>query len=160
MDLFSRKIVGWAARPTIHRELVIEAIARAVKSRHPRNTLTHSDQGTQHGSDAGRRFCKANHLEPSMSRRANCWDNTVAESCFGSLKKERIKKRIYSDRETTTLDLAKYIDDSIVRYDVTAILAASVRTDLKPCIASGNEVFTKSWYLQCSIQIGLSVIVS
>jgi putative transposase len=111
MDLFSRKIVGWAVRPTIHSELVLEAVAKAVKSRRPRNTLIHSDQGTQYGSDAWRRFCKANHLEPSMSRRANCWDNAVAESFFGSLKKERIKKRIYSDRETATHDLAEYIDE-------------------------------------------------
>ncbi len=45
-----------------------------------------------------------------MSRRGNCWDNAVAESFFSSLKKERIKKRIYSDRETAALDLAEYID--------------------------------------------------
>jgi len=111
MDLFSRKIAGWAVRPTIHRELVIDSIAKAVQSRRPRNTLIHSDQGTQYGSDAWRRFCKTNHIEPSMSRRANCWDNAVAESFFSSLKKERIKKRIYTDRETATLDLAEYIDD-------------------------------------------------
>jgi putative transposase len=110
MDLFSRKIVGWAVRPTIHRESVLDAIAKAVRSRRSRNTLIHSDQGTQYGSDAWRRFCKANHLEPSMSRRGNCWDNAVAESFFSTLKKERIKKRIYADRETAALDLAEYID--------------------------------------------------
>ncbi|TAN29538.1 MAG: IS3 family transposase [Castellaniella sp.] len=111
IDLFSKKVVGWAARPTIHRELVLDAIANAVRSRRPRNTLIHSDQGTQYGSDAWRCFCKANHLEPSMSRRGNCWDNAVAESFFSSLKKERIKKRIYADQETALLDLAEYIDD-------------------------------------------------
>ncbi len=110
MDLFSRKIVGWAVRPTIHRELVLEVIAQAVRNRHPRNALIHSDQSTQYGSDAWRRFCKANHLDSSMSRRGNCWDNAVAESSFSSLKKERIKKRIYADRETAALDLAEYID--------------------------------------------------
>lgn len=46
-----------------------------------------------------------------MSRRGNCWDNAVAESFFSSLKKERIKKRIYADRETATLDLVEYIDN-------------------------------------------------
>jgi putative transposase len=110
MDLFSRKVIGWAVKPTIHRELVLEAITKAIRSRRPRKTLIHSDQGTQYGSDAWRRFCKANHLEPSMSRRANCWDNAVAESFFSSLKKERIKKRIYADRETATLDVAEYIE--------------------------------------------------
>jgi len=67
MDLFSRKIVGWAAKPTIHRELVLEAIMKAVRSRQPRKALIHSDQGTQYGSDAWQLFCKSNHLEPSMS---------------------------------------------------------------------------------------------
>ena len=110
LDLFSRKVVGWAVKPTIHRELVLEAVLKAVRSRRPRKTLIHSDQGTQYGSDAWRRFCKVNHLEPSMSRRANCWDNAVAESFFGSLKKERIKKRIYVDRQTAALDVSDYIE--------------------------------------------------
>lgn len=110
MDLISRRIVGWTTRPTIHRDLVLDAVAKAVRFRHPRNTLIHSDQGTQYGSDAWQRYCKANHLEPSMSRRGNCWDNAVAESFFSSLKKERIKKHIYADRETSMLDLADYID--------------------------------------------------
>jgi len=110
MDLFSRKIVGWATKPTIHRELVLEAIMKAVRSRRPRKALIHSDQGTQYGSDDWRRFCKSNHLEPSMSRRGNCWDNAVAESFFSSLKKERIKKRIYADRETAVLDVTEYIE--------------------------------------------------
>lgn len=111
MDLFSRKIVGWATRATIHRDLVLDAVAKAVRTRRPRKALIHSDQGTQYGSDAWRRFCLAHHLEPSMSRRGNCWDNAVAESFFSSLKKERIKKRIYSDRDTATADLSEYIDN-------------------------------------------------
>jgi putative transposase len=74
MDLFSRKIVGWAARPTIHRELVLDAVLMAVRARRPRGTLIHSDQGTQFGSDAWRRFCRSHCLEPSMSRKGNCWD--------------------------------------------------------------------------------------
>jgi len=110
MDLYSRRIVGWATRATIHRELVLDAVLMAVRRRRPRRALIHSDQGTQYGSDAWRRFCKSNRLEPSMSRRGNCWDNAVAESFFSSLKKERIKKRIYKDRDTATKDIANYID--------------------------------------------------
>ena len=109
MDLFSRKIVGWATRPTIHRELVLDAVWMAVRRRRPRGTLMHSDQGTQFGSDAWRRFCLSNHLEPSMSRKGNCWDNAVAESFFGSLKKERIKKQIYKNREVAAADVVDYI---------------------------------------------------
>jgi putative transposase len=110
MDLFSRKIVGWATNATIHRELVLDAIMMAVRHRRPRRTLIHSDQGTQYGCDAWKRFCKSNHLEPSMSRKGNCWDNAVAESFFGSLKKERIKKHIYKNRELAVADISDYIE--------------------------------------------------
>jgi len=110
MDLFSRKIVGWAAGPTIHRELVLNAVLMAVRRRRPRGTIIHSDQGTQYGSDAWRRFCRSNHLEPSMSRKGNCWDNAVAESFFGSLKKERIKKQIYKNRELAIAEVSDYIE--------------------------------------------------
>jgi putative transposase len=66
--------------------------------------------GTQFGSDAWRRFCRSHDLKPGMSRRGNCWDNAVAESFFGSLKKERIKKHIYKNRELAVNDVADYID--------------------------------------------------
>lgn len=111
MDLFSRKIVGWSAGPTIRRELVLDAVLAAVRHRRPRHTIIHSDQGTQYGSDAWRRFCKSNRLEPSMSRKGNCWDNAVAESFFSSLKKERIKKHIYRNRELAHADISEYIDN-------------------------------------------------
>jgi putative transposase len=110
MDLFSRKIVGWAAGPTIHRELVLNAVLMAIRRRRPRGTMIHSDQGTQYGCDAWRRFCRSNHLEPSMSRKGNGWDNAVAESFFSSLKKERIKKQIYKNRDLAVADVAQYID--------------------------------------------------
>ena len=109
MDLFSRKIVGWSTRPTIHSELILDATLMAVRRRRPRRTLVHSDQGTQFGSDAWRRFCRSHNLEPSMSRKGNCWDNAVVESFFGSLKQERIKKHIYKNRELAAADVADYI---------------------------------------------------
>lgn len=95
MDLYSRRIVGWSTKPTMARELVLDEILMAEQHRKPNHTLIHSDQGSQFWSNAWRRFCQAQHLEPSMSRRGNCWDNAVAESFFSSLKKEGIKKRIY-----------------------------------------------------------------
>ncbi len=62
------------------------------------------------GSDARRRFCRSNRLEPSMSRKGNCCVNAVAESFFSSLKKERIKKQIYKNRELALNDVADCID--------------------------------------------------
>jgi putative transposase len=100
LDLFSRKVIGWAARQTIHRDLVLDAILMAVLQRSQNRTIVHTDQGTQYGSDD----------EPSMSRRGNCWDNAVAESFFSSLKKERIKKKIYKNRQLAIEDISDYID--------------------------------------------------
>lgn len=110
MDLFSRKIVGWAVASTLHRELVLDAVIKAVRARRPKGTIIHSDQGSQYGSDDWKRFCLKNRLEPSMSRRGNCWDNAVAESFFASLKKERIRKRTYANRALAVDDVRDYIE--------------------------------------------------
>lgn len=117
LDLYARKVVGWSMKPTLARELVLDALLMALWRRKPTHTvIVHSDQGTQYGSDDWRRFCHANQLEPSMSRRGNCWDNAVAESFFSSLKKERIRKRIYKTRELVRADV---FDDMEVFYNRT-----------------------------------------
>lgn len=110
MDLYSRRIIGWSTKPTLAGDLVLDAVLMAVWRRHPKKTLIHSDQGSQYGSDAWQRFCREHHLEPSMSRRGNCWDNAVAESFFSSLKKERIQKRIYKTREIANAEIFDYIE--------------------------------------------------
>ena len=111
MDLFARKVVGWSMKPTLARELVLDAIMMAVWRRKPnQKVLIHSDQGTQYGSDDWQRFCRNHNLEPSMSRRGNCWDNAVVESFSSSLKKERIKKRIYKTRELARAEVFEYIE--------------------------------------------------
>jgi putative transposase len=110
MDLYSRRIVGWSTKPTMVRELVLDAILMAVRRRKPKHALIHSDQGSPFASDAWRRFCHAHHLEPGMSRRGNCWDNAVAESFFSRVKKERIKKRIYTTRDIATAEINDYME--------------------------------------------------
>lgn len=157
MDLFSRKIVGWSAGPTIHGELVLNAVMMAVRCRRPRRTLIHSDQGTQYGSDAWRRFCKSNHLEPSMSRRGNCWDNAVAESFFGSLKKERIKKRIYKNREIASADISTSNRSTIERA-ATATWAESVPRNSKRLPNGTTGVSTKAWELHVVEGLDVRVI--
>lgn len=111
VDLYARKVVGWSMKPTLAREIVLDALLMAVWRRKPKQQLlVHSDQGTQYGSDDWRRFCKAHNLQPSMSRRGNCWDNAVVESFFSSLKKERIKKRVYKTRDLARADIFDYIE--------------------------------------------------
>ena len=111
VDLYARKVVGWSMKPTLAREIVLDALMMAVWRRKPKSqVMVHSDQGTQFGSDDWRRFCVAHNLQPSMSRRGNCWDNAVVESFFSSLKKERIKRRVYKTRELARSDIFDYIE--------------------------------------------------
>ncbi len=111
MDLYSRMIVGWSMKNSLKRDIVLDALLMAVWRRRPIYTvLVHSDQGSQYDSDDWSRFCKDHDLEPSMSRRGNCWDNAVAESFFGTLKKERIRKRIYRSRDLAKADVFDYIE--------------------------------------------------
>jgi putative transposase len=111
MDLHSRMIIGWSMQPTMVRDLVLDALMMAVWRRKPRQrVIMHSDQGSQYGSDDWIRFCKAHKLDPSMSRRGNCWDNAVAESFFSSLKKERIRRQVYRTRDLAKADIFEYIE--------------------------------------------------
>ncbi|WP_208644373.1 IS3 family transposase [Pseudomonas wadenswilerensis] len=111
VDLYARKVVGWSMKPTLARELALDALLMALWRRRPKErVLVHSDQGSQYGCDDWKRFCLANNLEQSMSRRGNCWDNAVAESFFSSLKKERIRKRIYKTRDLARADVFDYIE--------------------------------------------------
>lgn len=110
MDLYSRRIVGWPSKPMLSQDLVLDALLMAVHRRKPTHAPIHSDQGSQFGSDAWRRFCHAHHLVPSMSRRGNRWDKSVAELFFSSLKNKRTKKRIYTTRDVAKAEIAEYIE--------------------------------------------------
>ena len=111
MDLYSRQIVGWATAPTMTSDLVLQALVAAVWRRKPGpGVMVHSDQGSQFTSSDWQSFLKAHRMEPSMSRRGNCHDNAVAESFFSALKKERIKRRIYPNREAARSDVFNYIE--------------------------------------------------
>ncbi len=111
IDLCLRKVVGWSMQSRMTRELAIDALLMAVRRRPFRgHVLVHSDQGSQYGSDDWMRFCRDHDLVPSMSRRGNCWDNAVAESFFSSLKRERIRGRVYRTRDDARADVFDYIE--------------------------------------------------
>jgi len=111
IDLYSRKVIGWSMKPTMTKELVLDALIMAVWRRQPKqNVIIHSDQGSQFGSDAWLRFCKDNNLSPSMSRRGNCYDNAVIESFFSSLKKEKIRRHIFKTRKDAKAEIFDYIE--------------------------------------------------
>ena len=111
VDLFSRNVIGWSMKSALTRDLVLDALLMAVWRRRPKHpVIVHSDQGSQYGSDDWMRFRKEHNLIPSMSRRGNCFDNAVVESFFSSLKKERIRRRIYRTREEARADVFDYIE--------------------------------------------------
>lgn len=111
LDLFSRRVIGWSMHSRITKELALDALLMAVWRRNPQNAVTvHSDQGSQYTSHEWQAFLKEHGLEGSMSRRGNCHDNAVAESFFQLLKRERIRRHIYSTREAARSDVFNYIE--------------------------------------------------
>jgi putative transposase len=111
LDLFSRQIVGWSMQSRMDKELVISALLMAIWKRKPnQSVMVHSDQGSQFSSYEWQGFLKEHNLIASMSRRGNCYDNAVVESFFQLLKRERIKRRTYLNREQARQDVFDYIE--------------------------------------------------
>jgi len=106
IDLYSRRVAGWATHTRQYTDLVLQALLMAVWRRKPLGqVLIHSDQGSQFTSIEWAPFLKQHNLEHSMSRRGNCHDNAVAESFFNLLKRERIQRRTYKTREDARRDV-------------------------------------------------------
>jgi putative transposase len=98
-------------KPTLARKIALASLMMAVWRRKPRERVTiHSDQGSQYSSDDWLKFCNHRNLETSMRRRGNCRNNTVAESFFSNLKKQRIKTRIYITGELARADIFDCIE--------------------------------------------------
>jgi len=89
LDRCSRRVVGWQLKNSLETPLVTEALARAQRERLPQpGLLHHSDRGVQYASSACRALLATYQMEPSMSRKANCYDNALVESFFATLKAE------------------------------------------------------------------------
>jgi putative transposase len=111
IDLYSRKIVGWAMADHLRAELCQEALAMAVQGRRPEpGLLHHSDRGVQYACSAYRWFLARHGMEPSMSRRGNCYDNAVMESFFHTLKVELVHHEKYQTRAQAKLSIFEYVE--------------------------------------------------
>lgn len=111
MDLYSRRIIGWSMQPTLKRQLVLAALEMALQQRQPGHGLVHhSDRGSQYASFAYQALLARHLIEPSMSRRGNCYDNAPVESFFASLKKECVQTQVYQSRYQAKLALFDYIE--------------------------------------------------
>ena len=110
LDLWSRRVVGWAVRPTMETELVSAAWHMAIARRRPRPGLIHhSDQGRQYTSEAYQQLLRASGAICSMSRPGNCWDNAPTESFFRTLKVE-LDQPLWPTRQAATQAVFTFIE--------------------------------------------------
>ena len=111
VDLFSRKVVGWSMGRQMNRQLVIDALMMAIEQRRPQPGLIHhTDQGVVYGTSAYRAVLEAHQMVPSMSRKANCYDNAVAESFFSNLKNELVWHQTFDTRADARTAVFDYIE--------------------------------------------------
>jgi putative transposase len=111
LDLYSRRVVGWAMSERPDGQLVLDALAMAIAQRRPLPGLIHhTDQGIQYASRLYRSRLQTQGMRPSMSRKGNCYDNAVVESFFSSLKNEWVFHQTFFDRDQARAALFDYIE--------------------------------------------------
>lgn len=110
LDLASRRVIGWAAGPTVGQELTLPALHRALETRPPAaGLLHHSDRGSHYTATSYQRVLTAHHITASMSRRGDCWDNAVVESFFATLKTELVCSAHWASPTQARRDLRTYL---------------------------------------------------
>jgi putative transposase len=110
LDLFSRRVVGWAMRATLEREVVISALKQALQQRRPvQDLLHHSDRGSQYASREYQQALAEAGIGCSMSRKGNCWDNAPMESFIHTLKNE-LGQQLYASRAAARSAVFDYIE--------------------------------------------------
>lgn len=110
LDLYSRKVVGWAMAPSMPAKLVCDALSMALEQRQPApGLIVHSDRGSQYASELYQDMLSRHGFVCSMSRKGNCWDNAIAERFFLNLKMERVWQRQYANHAEAKADITDYI---------------------------------------------------
>ena len=110
IDLFSRKVVGWAISKRMTKQLVIDAMKIAIANERPAAGLIfHSDRGSQYASYDFQDLLREHQIRQSMSAKGDCYDNACAESFFATIKKDLIHRRHFSTRSQATLAMVNYI---------------------------------------------------
>lgn len=136
LDLYSRMVVGWSMSGHCDEELVERALNQALARRKPRSGLLHhSDRGSQYTSQAYQLCLEQSGMLVSMSRKGNCWDNSVMESFFGTLKDECVGSTVYSSHDEARLELFTYME---VYYN--RVRRHSTLGYVSPCIYEQVEV--------------------
>lgn len=111
VDLYSRRVVGWAMSRRNNQALITDALRMAIQQRRPEPGLIHhTDQGTLYTSSGYRALMAEHGMIASMSRKGDCWDNAVAESFFSNLKNELTWHTLYPTREDARAAIFDYIE--------------------------------------------------
>ena len=112
IDLADIKVIGWSLSTDMTtKNTSLEAIKMAIKNRGVKDGLIfHSDRGIQYACDEFIEVIVENRILQSMSRKANCWDNSVAESFFKTLKAEMVYHRKFMDQQSAKLEIFGYIE--------------------------------------------------
>lgn len=111
IDLFSRRVVGWSMSESLKSRIVIDALEMAIAARNPAPGLIHhSDRGVQYACGDCQKVIKRTGMRPSMSRKGDCWDNSVAESFFSTLKKELVWRTKFETREHARREIFEFIE--------------------------------------------------
>ncbi|HMR20433.1 MAG TPA: IS3 family transposase, partial [Sphingobacterium sp.] len=111
MDLYSRRIVGWALADHMREELVIEALKIALNQRPARrHMIIHTDRGGQYAGNIFRKILTGNRLLQSMSRSDNPYDNAFMESCFSRFKCELLEDGVFETLEDARTEIFEYIE--------------------------------------------------
>jgi putative transposase len=124
LDVFSRRVIGWAMSKLLDASLVIGALRMALNQRrHSQNLIVHSDRGAQFASTAYRQVLAQHGLTASMSRKGNCYDNAFIESFFSTLKYELVYHHRFSDLAQARTALFDYIETFYNRIRLHSSLA-------------------------------------
>jgi transposase InsO family protein len=111
VDLFSRRIVGWATSDRMKKDLALTAMKRALALRQPpQGIIHHSDRGSQYCSDEYQKLLTDHGVVPSMSGKGNCYDNAMVETVFKTIKSELIWRTAWQSRWQANQAIGRYID--------------------------------------------------
>jgi transposase InsO family protein len=111
MDLYSRKIVGWATSASMHAKLPLSALKMALLRRRPPPGLVHhTDRGSQYASKEYRQALQSNGILCSMSRKGDCWDNSPGESVFSRIKDDLVYRTTFESRAQAAAEIQEYIE--------------------------------------------------
>jgi len=110
IDVFSRRVVGWAMETHLRTELVLQALDMAISQRRPAGVIHHSDQGTQYTSIAFGQRCREAGVRPSTGSVGDCYDNAMCESFFATLECELIDRRRFRTQDEARREIFQFIE--------------------------------------------------